>query len=231
MVIWTEGLYDLSEEFDWLEFFAGHANGTRAVRLRGFKGARFDLKYFEDNGGHSNYQEKQAKDGRHAQERQGQVSRVGWYMGAYFANSLKRQFAYANSPAIRRLDRGQLQVTRARLQRTNHKIKTRRVYTNKAGKTCYQGTKQLKDTEKYPVLFGLAVAKILEELKASAKGCPATPGTQVPAALASFLGIPESAEADLYEFAKLGAAYEYIRGGKSLRIPQDWRAYLPQTIP
>ena len=68
-------------------------------------------------------------------------------MGAYFANSLKRQFAYANSPAIRRLDRGQLQVTRARLQRTNHKIKTRRVYTNKAGKTCYQGTKQLKDTE------------------------------------------------------------------------------------
>ncbi|CAE7241486.1 unnamed protein product, partial [Symbiodinium sp. KB8] len=162
-------------EFDWLEFFAGHANGTRAVRLRGFKGARFDLKYFEDNGGHSNYQ----------------VSRVGWYMGAYFANSLKRQFAYANSPAIRRLDRGQLQVTRARLQRTNHKIKTRRVYTNKAGKTCYQGTKQLKDTEKYPVLFGLAVAKILEELKA-----------------------------DLYEFAKLGAAYEYIRGGKSLRIPQ-----------
>ncbi|CAE7655431.1 unnamed protein product [Symbiodinium sp. CCMP2592] len=37
MVIWTEGLYDLSEagqrlfEFDWLEFFAGHANGARAV--------------------------------------------------------------------------------------------------------------------------------------------------------------------------------------------------------
>ena len=94
-----------------------------------------------------------------------------------------------------------------------------------------KGLHPILHLRKYPVLFGLAVAKILEELKASAKGCPATPGTQVPAALASFLGIPESAEADLYEFAKLGAAYEYIRGGKSLRIPQDWRAYLPQTIP
>ena len=84
---------------------------------------------------------------------------------------------------------------------------------------------------KYPALFGLAIAKIFEELKASAKGCPATPGTQVPGALTSFLGIPESAEADLYEFARLGAAYEYIRGGKGLRIPEEWRAYLPHTIP
>ena len=76
-----------------------------------------------------------------------EVSRVGWYMGAYYASSLKRQFAYANSPAIRRLDRGQLQVTRARLQRSNRTIKTRRSYTNKAGRLCYQGTKELKSTE------------------------------------------------------------------------------------
>ncbi|CAE7655420.1 unnamed protein product [Symbiodinium sp. CCMP2592] len=87
-------------------------------------------------------------------------------MGAYYASSLKRQFAYANSPAIRRLDRGQLQVTRARLQRSDRTIKTRRSYTNKSGKLCYQGTKELKATEKYPVLFGLAIAKIFEELKA-----------------------------------------------------------------
>ena len=62
MVIWTEGLYDLTEawraisdlaaallqnvslkEYDWLEFFAGRANATHAVRLRGGIGARFDL--------------------------------------------------------------------------------------------------------------------------------------------------------------------------------------------
>ncbi|CAE7355961.1 unnamed protein product [Symbiodinium sp. CCMP2592] len=87
-------------------------------------------------------------------------------MGAYYASSLKRQFAYANSPAIRRLDRGQLQVTRARLQSSDRTVKTRRSYTNKSGKLCYQGTKELKATEKYPVLFGLAIAKIFEELKA-----------------------------------------------------------------
>ena len=36
------------QEYDWLEFFAGHANGTGAVRLRGFRAAKFDIEYFAD---------------------------------------------------------------------------------------------------------------------------------------------------------------------------------------
>ena len=75
MVIWTEGLYDLTEawraisdlaaallqnvslkEYDWLEFFAGRANATHAVRLRGGIGARFDLEYWcPGKAGSSNY--------------------------------------------------------------------------------------------------------------------------------------------------------------------------------
>lgn len=69
-------------------------------------------------------------------------------MGAYFANSLKRQFAYSNSPAIRRLDKGKLQMIKARLEKSGSKTKTRRAYPDKNGKLRYYGTKKLKETEK-----------------------------------------------------------------------------------
>ena len=39
--------------YDWVEYFAGTANATRAARLRGAAGARFDIAYFErDNAEH-----------------------------------------------------------------------------------------------------------------------------------------------------------------------------------
>lgn len=79
MVIWTEGLYDLSEEgistylisgfvhatkahptfllpifgtceeYQWLEFFAGNAACTTFARLKGFRGCKFDIKYHVEN--------------------------------------------------------------------------------------------------------------------------------------------------------------------------------------
>ena len=36
--------------FDWLEFFAGAANLTSSIRIRGGKGVKFDLLYNEDPG-------------------------------------------------------------------------------------------------------------------------------------------------------------------------------------
>lgn len=68
-------------------------------------------------------------------------------MGAYFGNSLKRQYAYANSPAIRRLDKGKLQMIKARLEKSGNKAKTRRAHPDKNGKLRYHGTKELKSTE------------------------------------------------------------------------------------
>ena len=68
-------------------------------------------------------------------------------MGAYFANSLKRQYAYSNSAAIRRLDKGKLQIIKARLEKSGKKTETRRAYPDKNGKIRYHGTKQLKKTE------------------------------------------------------------------------------------
>ena len=68
-------------------------------------------------------------------------------MGAYFGNSLKHQYAYANSPAIRRLDKGKLQMIKARLEKSGNKAKTRRAHPDKNGKLRYHGTKELKSTE------------------------------------------------------------------------------------
>ena len=59
----------------------------------------------------------------------------------YGAGSAKGQYALSNSPIIRRLDRGKLQVTfRKSVQTTvNH--------VDASGKKRYQGTPQLKATE------------------------------------------------------------------------------------
>ena len=45
----TLGLeFDCAQVYDWVEFFAGLANGTRAARLRGAAGVKLDLLYFDE---------------------------------------------------------------------------------------------------------------------------------------------------------------------------------------
>ena len=73
-----------------------------------------------------------------------QVSRVGWWMSAYGATTAKRQFAYANSPEIRKIDRGTLQ---RHVDFLGKRVRTTYCYINSAGKKCYNGTKNLKGTE------------------------------------------------------------------------------------
>ncbi|CAE7235249.1 unnamed protein product [Symbiodinium sp. CCMP2456] len=248
MTIWTEGLYDLGEEYDWLEFFAGHANGTGAVRLRGFRGAKFDIQYFADyrdsaDLGTTNFMDittpagfclgiifllkcrsykfvawfgltcssfssmNASTSGRSPSSSTGHdfrptvqegnlmvervcllcaltvalggtfiveqpggssveyyptfrglctslmrndgvaaVSRVGWYMGYYFGTSLKRQYAYSNSPAVRKLQRDKVQATQ-RLCNLG-KIKTVTRVKHPSGKERFSGTSQLKGTER-----------------------------------------------------------------------------------
>ena len=82
--------------------------------------------------------------------------------------------------------------------------------------------------------FGLAIAKILPELKATAKGCPRAPAGGV-VGLETFLnGRKEEDEQELeqvYVDAKLIFPYEYIRGCKSLCIPPEWKQYVPHSWP
>ena len=68
-----------------------------------------------------------------------QVRRVSWWMSRYGAPSPKRQYAWANSPAILRLDVG--------WKRMKPTLKTCEQYLNKKGKKCWKGTAKLKSTE------------------------------------------------------------------------------------
>lgn len=44
-LVFDHGCWHQLKEYDWLEFFAGHAACTTYVRLQGFRGCKFDLKY------------------------------------------------------------------------------------------------------------------------------------------------------------------------------------------
>ncbi|CAL1127919.1 unnamed protein product [Cladocopium goreaui] len=45
LVWYTDGLFDLGEEFQWLEFFAGVANCTLYMRRAGYVSGKFDILY------------------------------------------------------------------------------------------------------------------------------------------------------------------------------------------
>ena len=56
--LFSQSLTPLAQVFEWVEFFAGHARATLAMRAAGFRCARLDLNYFPkglDCGYGSNY--------------------------------------------------------------------------------------------------------------------------------------------------------------------------------
>jgi hypothetical protein len=73
------------------------------------------------------------------------VSRVHWSMGAFGGETAKPQYAYSNSPAIRKLYH--FRPTANKVKKVHTKVETCRKYKNRDGKYCYVGTKHLKDTE------------------------------------------------------------------------------------
>ena len=75
---------------------------------------------------------------RHSQT---QVHIVRWWMKHYGSRTSKRHMGFANSPAIRRLDLGRLQVSKGPAPKTCVK------YHDRQGRLKYKGTKHLKATE------------------------------------------------------------------------------------
>ena len=70
-----------------------------------------------------------------------QVHIVRWWMKHYGSRTSKRHMGFANSPAIRRLDLGRLQVSKGPAPKTCVK------YQDKQGRLKYKGTKHIKATE------------------------------------------------------------------------------------
>ncbi|CAK9087129.1 Uncharacterized protein SCF082_LOCUS41189 [Durusdinium trenchii] len=269
MVIWTQGLYDLKEDYDWMEFFAGNAACTTYTRLQGHRGVKFDLKYNQHvPPGSINYMDinspsgfvlaivfilkgrvdqfvawfgikcsswtqintgtsarspcasigdtmrKSVAEANKMLERIcllvilvvcrggcwileqpngsmlefypcfrwaiGQmieidgvksVSRISWWMSKFGAATAKPQYAYSNSPSIRKVHRYESQPSKVKKD-MKAKVQTCRKYTNKQGKECYVGTSELKDTEIYPDMFGYTISELVDDLRGKVYGCP-----------------------------------------------------------
>ena len=73
--------------------------------------------------------------------------------------------------------------------------------------------------------FARELVRICEVMKASRRGCPTTSG-QIPFGVNTIAALPGKTD-DCFASAAMMEVYNYLRGGKDLRIPDQWRAVLP----
>lgn len=88
----------------------------------------------------------------------------------------------------------------------------------------------LPSLREYPGLFGLKMVDLYEPLLSAKTGIPTLPD-RVPSAAESFaeMSFGEGADA-LWAEAGLQEVCHYLRGGKSLDIPNHFRAILPDRL-
>ena len=75
-----------------------------------------------------------------------EVTRVSWWMAHYGGLSPKRHYAWSNSPAIKRLDKGRLQWKKLKAT-LPYTLKTVKKYVDSENRIKYHGTSQLRTTE------------------------------------------------------------------------------------
>jgi len=149
---------------------------------------------------------------------------VRWWMKHYGSRTSKRHMGFANSPAIRRLDLGRLQVSKGPAPKTCVK------YHDRQGRLKYKGTKHLKATEIYPMKFARAVLDLVEPLKQGARGQPSLPDGGAPPALYTMTQFEWPVPAGLWKYADFAETFNYLRGSKRLVIPEEWRDVVPRKM-
>lgn len=153
------------------------------------------------------------------------VQEVRWWMGSYGASTPKRHVCFSNSSDIRKLDKGKLQGWK---RRSEKKVKTVQHYRDSAGKRRWKGTPALRATEQYPMRFAREVLDMVESLKASCKGLPELPA-DLPPAIVTFSEL-QWETSDVWTFVDLPPVYEYLRGNRNLKIPEEWRPFVPKSL-
>ncbi|CAK8992001.1 Uncharacterized protein SCF082_LOCUS2903 [Durusdinium trenchii] len=155
-----------------------------------------------------------------------QVSRISWWMSSFGSATAKPQYAYSNSPSIRRVHQ---YAPTTSVERTGEHVETCRAYKNKEGRVCYTGTKNLKSTEIYPDLFGLTISELVPHLKADKCGSPKLPDL-LPPAIDSIRRSTFGHGSGLFDHADLSSPYRYLRKGHHLSIPKEWEREVPKSI-
>ena len=77
--------------------------------------------------------------------------------------------------------------------------------------------------------FASAIADLIPEMKMYRYGQPEVPQSSYwPTALEVFRMDWETT--DVFQFADLPALYKYLRKSKKLRIPPEWKEYVPDKL-
>ena len=82
----------------------------------------------------------------------------------------------------------------------------------------------------YPMPFARALARMSEDLKKTGQGQPQLPAV-VPKALETFQSMAWGEQPELWQYVNLSSVFEYVRGGKALRIPSEWAEVIPKSFP
>lgn len=85
----------------------------------------------------------------------------------------------------------------------------------------------LPHPREYPVKFGWKIVDLYPDLTCSARG-PASFPDVVPPALDSYQGMPD--EIGALAFSSLIDVFNYLRQGKHLSIPDDWKSFVPKPL-
>lgn len=80
----------------------------------------------------------------------------------------------------------------------------------------------------YPVRFGMAMVDLYSDLIRTSQGMAPYPDP-VPAAFDSFMAMRKTDSG--LGFSGLGDVYRYLRGGRHLKLPRDWRPFVPKEAP
>ena len=76
--------------------------------------------------------------------------------------------------------------------------------------------------------FARAVVDLIEDMKESCAGQPQLPAV-TPSVLET-LGMEWHADSDLWNFVGFDELYKYLRGSKRLKIPPEFRPFIPDKI-
>ena len=83
----------------------------------------------------------------------------------------------------------------------------------------------------YPMAFARAVADMAEDIKRTSCGLPR--GTSAngftPQAVVTFQ-MHWAMDKSLWESAKIGELFSYLRKHKNIRIPEAWKQFVPRTL-
>ena len=82
----------------------------------------------------------------------------------------------------------------------------------------------------YPVRFASFLAHHCQLLKATAHGQPEVPKV-LPSAVETFVSMQYGSQDDMWSFADLGEVFIYLRGGKRLVVPPEWKDLVPRSFP